>query len=392
MRAFVAVAEELSFTRAAQRLHLAQQALSTQVRQLEERVGAVLVQRTTRKVELTPAGRAFYDHAVALLAAADAAAEAARAAAGERQRLMVGFGTPFDHEPLKPVLERFAQRRPDVATDVLFADLVDACGGARRDDVDIGVAAGPFDTTGLERQVLWSEPLGVAMAADHPLAARAAISVEEYVAATIFDFPTPDQPSRDFWMGVRHRGGRPPHFVARFHSLDALLQGIRAGLGVSFIRERIVDSLGPASGVVFRPLDNGERVEMSLAWRTGDGRDPVRDFVDACRVAFGHTPAPAEDAAGKASGPAPAPAVDAAGPEGTPAAADTAGPTRDPAPAPAGPPAPTGSPTPAVPAPAGSPAPAGPAPAGPPAPAGLPAPAGPPAPTAPGGPERDAAP
>ena len=288
LRAFVAVAEELNFTRAAQRLHLAQQALSTQVRQLEERVGATLVERTTRRVELTPAGRVFYEHAVALLAAADAAGAAARAAAGEPQRLMVGFGTPFDHEPMKPVLELFAQRRPDVATDVLFADLIDACGGARRDDVDVGVAAGPFDTTGLERQLLWSEPLGVAMAADHPLAARAAISVEEYLATTIFDYPTPDRPARDFWMGTRHRGGRPPHFVARFHSLDALLQGIRAGLGVSFIRERIVDSLGPDSGVVFRPLDNGERVEMALAWRSGDERDALRDFVATCRAHFGH--------------------------------------------------------------------------------------------------------
>lgn len=290
LRAFVAVAEELSFTRAAQRLHLAQQALSTQVRQLEERVGATLVQRTTRRVELTPAGSAFYEHAVALLAAADAAAEAARAAAGERQRLMVGFGTPFDHAPMKPVLEAFEQRRPDIATEVLFADLIDASGGVRRDGVDFGVAAGPFDTTGLERLLLWSEPLGVAMAADHPLAARAAISVEEYVAATIFDYPTPDRPSRDFWMGTRHRGGRPPHFVARFHSLDALLQGVRAGLGLSFIRERIVDSLGPSSGVVFRPLDNGEQVEMALAWRAGDERDAVRDFVETCREQFGHAP------------------------------------------------------------------------------------------------------
>jgi DNA-binding transcriptional LysR family regulator len=189
------------------------------------------------------------------------------------------------------VLATFGQRRPDVAIEVLFADLFDACGGARRDDVDLGVAAGPYDTTGLERQLLWTEPLGLALAAGHPLAARDAISVEEYLAATIFDFPTPDRPAREFWLGTRHRGGRPPRFVARFHSLDALLQGVRAGLGVNLIRERIVDSLGPTSGVVFRPLDNGEQVEMTLAWRSGDERDAVRDFVDTCRVAFGHAPA-----------------------------------------------------------------------------------------------------
>jgi DNA-binding transcriptional LysR family regulator len=287
LRAFVAVAEELSFTRAAERLHLAQQALSTQIRQLEERVGTVLVERTTRKVALTPAGTAFYVHAVGLLASADAAAAAARAAAGERLRLSVGFTTPFDHEPMEPALDAFARRRPDVDLRIVFADVVDTCGGARREDVDVGVGAGPFDRAGLDCQPLWSEPLGVAMAADHPLAVKDAISVADYLTEPVFDFPTPDRPARDFWMGTRHRGGRPPHFVARFHSLDALLEAARAGLGVNLIRERIVDSLGSRSGVVFRPLDNGETVEMALAWRSGDEREVVADFVAASRGVFG---------------------------------------------------------------------------------------------------------
>lgn len=80
LRAFVAVAEELNFTRAADRLHLAQQALSTQIRQLEDRVGEQLLQRTTRKVELTAAGEAMLEHARAVLGGADRAVAAARAA------------------------------------------------------------------------------------------------------------------------------------------------------------------------------------------------------------------------------------------------------------------------------------------------------------------------
>lgn len=287
LRAFVAVAEELNFTRAAQRLHLAQQALSTQVRQLEERVGTVLVERTTRKVALTPAGEAFYDHAVNVLASADAAAAVARAAAGAPLRLSVGFTTPFDHQPMEPALAAFAQRRPDVDRRIVFADVVDVCGGARRTDVDIGVAAGPFDRTGLDCRPLWSEPLGVVMAAGHPLAAKDAISVADYLAEPVFDYPTLDRPAREFWMGTRHRGGRPPRFVARFHSLDALLECARAGLGVSLIRRRIVESLGPDSGVVYRPLDNGETVEMALAWRSGDERDVIADFVAASCEALG---------------------------------------------------------------------------------------------------------
>lgn len=96
LRAFVAVAEELNFTRAADRLHLAQQALA-QIRQLEERVGQQLLQRTTRKVELTPAGVALLEHARALLGGADRAVAAARAAGEGTQTLCVGLVVPADH-------------------------------------------------------------------------------------------------------------------------------------------------------------------------------------------------------------------------------------------------------------------------------------------------------
>lgn len=287
LRAFVAVAEELNFTRAAERIHTSQQSLSTQIRQLEERVGTPLVKRTTRKVELTEAGSAFYDHAVGILAATEAAGAAALAATGEKLRLNVGFTTPFDHEPIRPVLDAFAELRPDVDQHLMFGDIADTSGGARRDDVDIGVAAGPFDRTGLEFQPLWTEPLGVVMATGHELASRERISVDEYLAEPIFDYPSPDIAAREFWMGTRFRQGRPPRYVAQFHSLDALLEAARAGLGVALIRERVVDSRGPDSGIVFRPLDNGDTVEMSLAWRAGDEREMVTEFVAAGREAFG---------------------------------------------------------------------------------------------------------
>lgn len=101
LRAFIAVADELNFTRAAERLFIAQQALSAQIRQLEERVGAQLFERSTRKVELTPAGHALYEQAGPLLAGAEAAVAAARSAAAPVRRSRSG-SLPLSIMPRAP--------------------------------------------------------------------------------------------------------------------------------------------------------------------------------------------------------------------------------------------------------------------------------------------------
>lgn len=286
LRAFVAVAEELNFTRAADRLHLAQQALSAQIRQLEERVGQQLLVRTTRKVGLTPAGVALLEHARALLGGAERAVVAARAAGEGSQTLCLGLVVPADHEVLRPALALFGERRPDVEVQVHFGEVTDPTGGLRDGGADIAVVVGAFDQTGLETQHLWTDPRGVAMAADHALASKAELTVAELIELPTFDFPVDDPVFRDYWMAINHPGGRPPKIVAQFRSLDGLLEAVRGGLGVNLIRERVVDTLGPHSGVVFRPVRGLEPAAISLAWRTGDSSELVAELVDAARTAL----------------------------------------------------------------------------------------------------------
>jgi DNA-binding transcriptional LysR family regulator len=286
LRAFVAVAEELNFTRAAERLHIAQQALSSQIRQLEERVGEQLLDRTTRKVELTPAGQALLEHARTVLGGADRAVAAARAAGEGTPILTVGLVVPVDHEPLRPALALYAERRPDVEVRVHFGEVMDPSGGLREGHADVAVVVGAFDSTGLDMAALWTDPRGIAMAAGHPLAAQPELTIAELVEQPTFDFPAPDAVFRDYWMATNHRNGRPPKIVAQFRSLDGLVEAVRAGLGVNLIRERIVDTFGSASGVVFRPVRDLEPAEVSVAWATGDQRELVADFVDAARDAF----------------------------------------------------------------------------------------------------------
>ena len=287
LRAFVAVAEELNFTRAGDRLHLAQQALSSQVRQLEERLGQQLLVRTTRKVELTPAGEVLLEHARGVLAAADRAVAAVRSAGQGTPSLSVGLVVPADHEPLCPALELFAERRPDVEVRVRFGEVTDPTGGLRDGAADVAVVVGAFDRTGLQTLPLWTDPRGIAVSAGHVLAAKPEVSIAEMVEQPTFDFPVADPVFRDYWMAINHRGGRPPRIAAQFRSLDGLLQAVRGGLGVNLIRERIVDTLGPDSGVVFRPVRDLEPAEVSLAWAEGNSSPLVADFVSAARDAFG---------------------------------------------------------------------------------------------------------
>jgi DNA-binding transcriptional LysR family regulator len=290
LRAFVAVAEELNFTRAAERLHLAQQALSAQIRQLEERTGVQLLERTTRKVTLTPAGEALLEHARSVLAGTERAVAAVKAAGGETPRLTLGLVVPADYEPFRPALALFGERRPDVEVRVHFGEVPDPSGGLFGGDADVAIVVGAFTKTGLESVTLWTDPRGLAMSTDHELAAGADVSLEQMVAEPTFDFLTDDPIFRDYWMATNHRGGRPPRIVAQFRGLDGLLEGIRSGLGVNLIRERIVNALGPASGVVFRPVVNLEPADVAIAWRTGDKREIVSDFVSAACDAFDRTP------------------------------------------------------------------------------------------------------
>jgi DNA-binding transcriptional LysR family regulator len=115
LRAFVAVAEELHFTRAAARLHLAQQALSTQIRQLEDELGTPLFHRTTRRVELTDAGRTLLLHAGPILASVSAAfQQTQRAGSGELGTLSIAYTPTVAEETLPPLIAAVHDRLPDV--------------------------------------------------------------------------------------------------------------------------------------------------------------------------------------------------------------------------------------------------------------------------------------
>jgi len=282
LRALIAVAEELNFTRAARRLHLTQQALSGQIRQLEQRVGTRLVDRDTHRVQLTPAGTALVERCRSLLAGAEHAVAAARAAGAGAPRLVLGYPAPLTHRIVAaPTIELFTARHPGVELTIHFGGLLDPCGGLRGRAADVAIVYGAFDSEGLELRHLLSEPRGVALAADHPLADKRTVTLAELVAEPIVDVPLPDAIARDFWIAAAHRGGKPPRIGATVQTLDGLIEAIGAGLGVATTIATVVDAMGATAGVVFRPVGGLEPLDFWVARRADDERQQVLDFVAA---------------------------------------------------------------------------------------------------------------
>lgn len=287
LRALLAIAEELNFTRAAQRLHLTQQALSGQIRQLEDRVGARLVERDSRRVALTEAGRTLCEHARPLLAGAEHAVLATRAAGQEAVRLTVGYVAALTRRLVAPAFQRFSAEQPQVEVTIHFGDFLDPLGGLRDGPADTAILYGEFEHEGIELRPLFSEPRGVALAADHPLAARPVVGLDEFLREPLVEVPVRDRVWSDFWTAAGYRNGTPPQIGASVSTLDSLMEAIGAGLGVATTMAPAIDMLGAASGVVFRPVPELSPLQFWVARRQHDDRRHVVAFLDAATSTLG---------------------------------------------------------------------------------------------------------
>jgi DNA-binding transcriptional LysR family regulator len=272
LRYFVAVAEEGSLTRAAGRLHIAQQSLSQQIRTLEAQLGVTLFVRSSRGAELTDAGAALLREARAVLAQAARAVEAAREAArGGEGSLRVGFLSSVANYVMPPVVRAFRERHARVALhveDVAIATLVERL---RAGDLDAGLTRPP-QVDDLETEVVLREPVAAVLPADHPLADREEIALAELAGDPWVLTPRASWPlwhrkyDEDF-----ARAGFEARVVQRGTSPQNLLALVAAGVGVT--RLPLSARSLRDSGVAFVPLA-GDEAEVVLAWRPG-ARNPA---------------------------------------------------------------------------------------------------------------------
>ncbi|WP_433868883.1 LysR family transcriptional regulator [Saccharopolyspora sp. CA-218241] len=274
LRGFVAVAEELHFGRAAERLAMTQPPLSRQIQKLERAVGVRLFERDNRRVALTPAGAAFVAEARRLLALADRAPDVARRiSAGSRGTLRIGFTAASAYGTLGQLLNRLEEALPQI--DVELSEMVtgEQVAALRGGELDLGLARPPFDGE-FGSRVLRRERMLVAVPEDHPLARRGT----PVAAADLVDQPLiMHSPSKaryfyDLVVGlvpIAHRN--VVHVVSQILTMVWL---VAAGRGIAFVPESAT-GLG-IPGVVHLELAGApdDPVELHLLW-TRDSRNPA---------------------------------------------------------------------------------------------------------------------
>ncbi len=291
LRYFVAVAEELNFGRAAERLGIAQPPLSRQIRDLERELGTALFDRVSRGVELTAAGRAFLPEARLTIAQSERARRTAqRAAAGETGRLRVGFVEAATHSGILPdVLSFFRVHLPSIGLSLFELDPLRQAEAFQDGRIDVGIVQSPpLDAERwLHVEVIYTEPVVLAVPTTHRLAGRSRFSLASLSAESFVLFPRNAGPAMYDDIIARCRAaGFSPHVVqeaTRWHTL-AILVG--AGVGVGFVPRSLTKF--QQHGVAYRTVRDLD-VDMSLSavWKTGE-RSPVRErFVTSLRAVGG---------------------------------------------------------------------------------------------------------
>jgi DNA-binding transcriptional LysR family regulator len=223
LRYFLAVADKLHFGRAADELHIAQPALSRQIRALEKDLGASLFTRDSHGVALTDAGRQLVDDAGPLLASAHAVRRRVAVAARGSRRLVVGFRVGI---PVIPAAQAFGVQHPDVVVDVQRMEWDDQALMLLDGRVDVGYVRLPIDETGLRLVPLFSDPLMVALPAGHRLAGKEEVTEADLAGETlVWHADASTQPTR-----------RPhPDSGLRVRGMEEKLEHVAAGRGISFV-------------------------------------------------------------------------------------------------------------------------------------------------------------
>jgi DNA-binding transcriptional LysR family regulator len=283
LRYFVAVAEELSFTRAAAVLHVAQSAVSAQIRFLEDSVGVTLLERNSRRVELTGAGRTFLQGAKKILFdLEEIARQTRRIGRAETGHLAIGFIGAQSHEWMPLVLRRFRHKHPDVEvtlTEMVPSAQLDAILTHR---LDLGVV-GAIDggaPTGLQVECIVEEEPLVGVPSDHALANRSSVRLQELKEEAFILTSRENAPSYRSWLArLCLRAGFTPKVVQEVDRARTAVQYVAAGFGISVFGEHICRQ--PAPGVKFIPLRPGaQKIRYGVAWRKEPPEPLVLRFIE----------------------------------------------------------------------------------------------------------------
>jgi len=279
---FVAVAEELNFHRAAERLSMAQPAVSRIVHELEERLGVQLLERTTRKVLLTEAGRYMLEEAQEILARIDIADGTARLlASGTKAILRIGYTTITGHSLVPAITREFRAANPEVRLELTYLTLPVQRDRILQSHIDLGFIEGSFQSSEIESRPVARHRLMVLLPPNHPLAAKESLTVQEIakeklVLGTSAEWPT----FRRILVDVFQKEGQVLSVHQEASSLTGILGLVTCGVGLTVFCG--MPSFCGEQAMVPRPLLTATPtfVETHLAWRRAKLNAAMRRFIE----------------------------------------------------------------------------------------------------------------
>ncbi|MET7394924.1 LysR family transcriptional regulator [Dactylosporangium sp. NPDC005572] len=283
LRYFVAVAEELSFTRAASdRLFVSQPTLSKQIRQLELSFRAALFERDRRTVTLTAAGTALLPHARQIIEQWESAQRAVlHAAAADNTTLTVGFQTSIGRGLIPAVTATMERLLPGWRLQFRQVTWADPTVGLAGNDVDVAIAWLPVPTGGnLAHKVITTEDRWVALPSSHRLAERPVVHFDDLADEPFIALPVAAGALREFWLGNDHRR-TPARIAATAETAEEAFEAVTSGIGVVLLSAGNAEIYQRAN-LTCRPVTGLPPSELAVVWRTGDDREAVRAFIDAC--------------------------------------------------------------------------------------------------------------
>ena len=293
LKYFVAVAEELNFGRAAERVYLTQPALSQQVRKLEEDLGVTLFRRSRRQVELTEAGQALLKGTRRVLVEIEQIVQTVREVGGAgSSRLRVGFPEYANHTPVAKILQAFRKRYPDVELEehemFLLQQTPRQVSGLRNGTLDVGFLLLPVDDDALALERVLSIELVAALPEGHPLTAQREVPMRALAGERLILFSRRFHPnSYDYIVGCCKEAGFSPNVVQRnepqLYSGSTTYRMVASGAGIGIVVPPLALGTLPP-GVVFRPLrEPTPALDLVAAWRRNDPSPNLRAFLEVVR-------------------------------------------------------------------------------------------------------------
>jgi DNA-binding transcriptional LysR family regulator len=286
LRAFVELAEELHFGRTARRLGVSQSSLSETIRRLEDHLGSVLLERTTRRVTLTEAGADLLPRAWDVLERVESMRSEGTGTSPSSDVFRIVVCANGFAELTQPILAVFRLRHPGVR--VVLRGFSEALEDFVDGRFDVGLIRGPFAGEHIVVHDLATEPRGVIVSCDHPRAGAEGASILDFLDEP-FLAAAPSVPSlRDYWLAIDQRNGEAPRIGGEAWSPAEVLHGI-TDLGLVTTGGRSIMRSFPVPGIAFVGVTDLPPVPMALAVQEGDERPLVRDFVEVARDVVGRS-------------------------------------------------------------------------------------------------------